>query len=53
MDNREHANNADGLLSKVPEVTFVFLVIKICATTLGETGADALLGKQRTMLLGG
>ena len=27
-------------LSKVPEVTLVFLVIKILATTLGETGGD-------------
>lgn len=30
------------MLSKVPEVTFVFWLIKICATTLGETGGDAL-----------
>ena len=29
-------------LSKVPEVTFVFWIIKIFATTLGETGGDAL-----------
>jgi len=29
-------------LSKVPEVTLVFWVIKILATTLGETGGDAL-----------
>jgi len=29
-------------LSKVPEVTLVFWVIKIFATTLGETGGDAL-----------
>ena len=28
--------------SKVPEVTFVFWVIKILATTLGETGGDAV-----------
>ncbi|HZZ72610.1 MAG TPA: hypothetical protein VFE24_10170 [Pirellulales bacterium] len=28
--------------SKVPAVTLVFWVIKICATTLGETGGDAL-----------
>jgi Repeat of Unknown Function (DUF347) len=27
-------------LSKVPEVTLVFWVIKILATTLGETGGD-------------
>jgi uncharacterized membrane-anchored protein len=27
-------------LSKVPEVTLVFWIIKIAATTLGETGGD-------------
>ena len=30
------------ILSKVPEVTFVFWIIKILATTLGETGGDAM-----------
>jgi len=30
------------LLSKVPEVTLIFWVIKIAATTLGETGGDAV-----------
>ena len=29
-------------LSKVPELTFIFWVIKIAATTLGETGGDAV-----------
>ena len=29
-------------LSKVPEVTLIFWVIKILATTLGETGGDAV-----------
>ena len=29
-------------ISKVPEVTFSFWIIKIIATTLGETGGDAL-----------
>jgi uncharacterized membrane-anchored protein len=29
-------------LSKVPEVTLAFWVIKIAATTLGETGGDAV-----------
>jgi uncharacterized membrane-anchored protein len=35
---------ADGtrLLSKVPQVTLVFWLVKICATTVGETGGDAL-----------
>ncbi len=34
-----HVKNA---LSKVPEVTFLFWLIKIFATTLGETGGDAV-----------
>ena len=29
-------------VSKVPEVTFIFWVIKIAATTLGETGGDSV-----------
>jgi uncharacterized membrane-anchored protein len=32
--------NQEGALSKVPEVTLVFWIIKIAATTLGETGGD-------------
>jgi len=32
----------DEVLSKVPEVTLVFWIIKILATTLGETGGDAV-----------
>lgn len=32
----------DGILSKVPEVTLGFWVIKILATTLGETGGDSV-----------
>jgi uncharacterized membrane-anchored protein len=35
--------------SKVPEVTLIFWIIKIAATTLGETGGDAL---SMTMQLG-
>jgi uncharacterized membrane-anchored protein len=31
-----------GALSKVPEVTFGFWIIKIAATTLGETGGDSV-----------
>lgn len=30
------------VLSKVPEVTLIFWIIKILATTLGETGGDAV-----------
>lgn len=33
---------ARAALSKVPEVTLIFWVIKIVATTLGETGGDAV-----------
>jgi len=32
----------EDVLSKVPEVTLVFWIIKILATTLGETGGDAV-----------
>jgi uncharacterized membrane-anchored protein len=36
-------NNAtERALSKVPEVTLMFWIIKIAATTLGETGGDAV-----------
>jgi uncharacterized membrane-anchored protein len=31
-----------GTLSKIPEVTLIFWIIKIAATTLGETGGDAV-----------
>ena len=34
--------NTEHALSKVPEVTLIFWVIKILATTLGETGGDAV-----------
>jgi len=33
---------SDHALSKVPEVTLIFWLIKIAATTLGETGGDAV-----------
>ena len=33
---------AEPVLSKVPEVTLTFWIIKIAATTLGETGGDAV-----------
>jgi uncharacterized membrane-anchored protein len=32
----------NAALSKVPQVTIAFWIIKICATTLGETGGDQL-----------
>lgn len=36
------SNTTEHALSKVPEVTLIFWVIKIAATTLGETGGDAV-----------
>ena len=30
------------ITSKVPEVTLIFWIIKIAATTLGETGGDSV-----------
>lgn len=39
----------DAAASKVPEVTLLFWIIKIAATTLGETGGDAV---SMTMNLG-
>ena len=35
-------NAAEYALTKVPEVSLLFWIIKIAATTLGETGGDAL-----------
>lgn len=35
-------NSAEHTLSKVPEVSLIFWIIKIAATTLGETGGDAV-----------
>jgi uncharacterized membrane-anchored protein len=43
MNRRCH----EAVLSKVPEVTFFFWILKIAATTLGETGGDTI-----TMTLG-
>ncbi|MCW3124162.1 MAG: rane protein [Flavipsychrobacter sp.] len=34
--------NEEHRYSKVPEITFLFWITKICATTLGETGGDLL-----------
>jgi uncharacterized membrane-anchored protein len=40
MNDPERTGRAE--LSKVPEVTLAFWIIKIAATTLGETGGDAV-----------
>ena len=42
FDDRRPNTLATDALSKVPQVTLAFWVIKILATTLGETGGDAL-----------
>src|SRR5947209_12729591 len=38
----EPDNDLNEILSKVPRVTLAFWVVKIFATTVGETGGDAL-----------
>jgi uncharacterized membrane-anchored protein len=35
-------NSPEATLSKVPDVTLIFWIIKIAATTLGETAGDAV-----------
>ncbi|HWN03170.1 MAG TPA: hypothetical protein VNQ72_09155 [Candidatus Dormibacteraeota bacterium] len=42
LDNRSTDVPVGDVLSKVPQVTLAFWAIKILATTLGETGGDAL-----------
>jgi uncharacterized membrane-anchored protein len=38
----ETLQHRKSILSKVPQVTLAFWIVKILATTLGETGGDAL-----------
>ena len=40
--NTSLASKSGGMLNKVPEVTIFFWIIKIMATTVGETAADYL-----------
>jgi uncharacterized membrane-anchored protein len=42
FDDRRIDAPAGAVLSKVPQITLAFWVIKVLATTLGETGGDAL-----------
>jgi uncharacterized membrane-anchored protein len=42
VTNNPAPDSGARLLSKVPQATFVFWIVKICATTVGETGGDAL-----------
>src|SRR6476661_2240354 len=42
LKRRRMSENTKNNLSKVPAVTLTFWIIKILATTLGETGGDAV-----------
>ena len=42
MNEQSNENASRDLISKVPLVTLMFWIIKIFATTLGETGGDAV-----------
>ncbi len=42
MNTKSNNNSKSDLISKVPLVTLMFWIIKIFATTLGETGGDAV-----------
>ncbi|PZV06823.1 MAG: hypothetical protein DCF22_23070 [Leptolyngbya sp.] len=42
LSRRSSQHRNDDLISKVPQVTVAFWIIKILATTVGETGGDAL-----------
>ena len=45
MKSMTSNSNTAHLLNKVPEVTLLFWIVKIMATTVGETGADFLIFK--------
>jgi uncharacterized membrane-anchored protein len=42
LNERVRQLDASDFLSKVPQVTLAFWIVKVCATTVGETGGDAL-----------
>jgi uncharacterized membrane-anchored protein len=42
MNGQADGHREGGLVSKVPHVTLAFWIIKLLATTVGETGGDAL-----------
>jgi uncharacterized membrane-anchored protein len=42
MAGQSMSDRRDRVMSKVPEVSLVFWVLKIAATTLGETGGDSV-----------
>ena len=41
-DHNAGTPEIDTIISKVPEVTLVFWIVKILCTSIGEIGADAL-----------
>lgn len=41
-DTQRFGTGVQDVMSKVPEVTLIFWIIKIAATTLGETGGDTV-----------
>ena len=42
MSNERQSNLVHEALSKAPQATLMFWLVKICATTVGETGGDAV-----------
>lgn len=42
MQTEHSLAKGNGYLSKIPELTLAFWIMKICATTLGETAGDLL-----------
>lgn len=42
MQHDRTRTDLDAAFSKAPQATLVFWIVKICATTAGETGGDAL-----------
>jgi uncharacterized membrane-anchored protein len=42
MSERREDGLVQDVLSKAPQATLMFWLVKICATTVGETGGDAV-----------
>ncbi|MCE1246787.1 MAG: hypothetical protein LWY06_09095 [Firmicutes bacterium] len=42
INSQSNGNTKENFISKVPQVTLAFWIIKIFATTFGETGGDAV-----------
>ena len=45
LNGKTSSENLAEMLNKVPEVTILFWIVKVMATTVGETGADFLIFK--------